>query len=66
VPQALADYGQAVMNGGALLVDKTEVTVGEETSGILLNMIADDGITIMSMASEEPELQFWCTNDPTV
>jgi hypothetical protein len=36
----------------------TPVTVGENDQGTLLNMTADDGVTILSVAQEEPALTF--------
>ena len=67
VPQALSDYGEAVMNGGASIkssdvgVGDNAVTVGVDDAGTLLNMVVDVpffGNFEYSTATEDPELQF--------
>jgi hypothetical protein len=63
---ALADYGEAVIiSGGALVKDVSAVTVGSNDQGTLLNMLADDGVTVLSTVAEIPELQFTFTGGPT-
>jgi Peptidase A4 family len=67
VAGALANYGEAVMpsagavattSDGAKSDTNTPVTVGENDQGTLLNMLADDGVTVLSTAQEEPALTF--------
>lgn len=68
-PTALADYGEAVMAeagaaGTSISEGKSEtdpVYVGSNDQGILINMFANDGVTMLSNAVEVPELQFYFT-----
>jgi hypothetical protein len=68
VPQALSDYGEAAMNGGASIktadvgVEDNSVTVGEDDNGTLLSMVINVpffGNLEVSTATEDPELQFY-------
>jgi hypothetical protein len=68
VPSALADFGIAgFLYGGALNITSGTVqkgpvnlvTVGEADQGTLLNMIADDGVTILAESQERPGLTFF-------
>jgi Peptidase A4 family len=70
VLQALADFGIAgFLFGGAVDIDSTNgqkaafdlVTVGENDQGTLLNMIANDNVTVLSQAQERPGLVFFFT-----
>jgi peptidase A4-like protein len=74
VPNALADFGlAAIASGGASAVTGSgpksdqsfEITVGENDQGTLVNMLANDGSTVLSVASEAPELQFNFVGGPT-
>jgi hypothetical protein len=70
VLQALADFGVAgFLFGGAVDIDSTNgqkaafdlVTVGENDQGTLLNMLANDGVTVLAQAQERPGLVFFFT-----
>jgi hypothetical protein len=64
-PSALADYGQAIMNGGAMVKNADVLTVGENDESTLVNMIADNGVTVLSTVEESPELCYIFTGGPT-
>ena len=65
-PSALADYGEAaILSGGALVKGVSAVVVGSNDQGTLVNMLANDGLTVLSTANEIPELQFFFTGGPT-
>ncbi len=69
VPGTLADYGEASMIEGDAIGTSTEsgktfangVFVGENDQGTLHQMLADDGVTVISEASEVPGLKFLYT-----
>lgn len=69
VPDNLADYGEAsIIEGDAIgtsvVSSKTEANaffVGENDQGTLHQMLADDGETVISEASETPGLKFFYT-----
>jgi len=69
VPDNLADYGEASMIEGdaigtSVVSNKTEANaffVGENDQGTLHQMLADDGETVISEASEVPGLKFFYT-----
>jgi hypothetical protein len=65
VPGPLADFGIAGFQfGGAIDAAKSGtslVTVGENDQGTLLNMIANDGVTVLSIAEERPGLVMFFT-----
>jgi hypothetical protein len=73
VPGILADYGEAsIIEGDAVGTStqggKTSANaffVGENDQGTLWQMLADDGVTIISEANEVPGLQFVYTGGPT-
>jgi hypothetical protein len=69
VPGPLADYGEASMIEGDAVGMSTQggktiantFFVGENDQGVLHQMVADDGVTIISEANEVPGLQFFYT-----
>lgn len=62
---ALADYGTASFVGGGALVKGTNaVTIGANDQGTLMNMLANDGSTVLSTATETPQLQLAFTGGP--
>jgi len=70
VVQALAAFGIAgFLFGGAVDIDSTNgqkaafdlLTIGENDQGTLLNMLANDGVTVLSQAQERPGLVFFFT-----
>jgi hypothetical protein len=70
VPQALADFGATgFLFGGAVELDSSTggktafdlLTVGESDRGTLLNMLANDGVTVLSEAVERPGLVLFFT-----
>lgn len=69
VPGPLADYGEASIIEGDAVGTSTEggkteantIFAGENDQGTLHQMVADDGVTIISEASEVPGLQFLFT-----
>jgi Peptidase A4 family len=69
VPGALADFGvTGFQTGGAIDAAKSGtslVTVGENDQGTLLNMIADDNVTVLSIAEELPGLVMFFTGGPS-
>jgi len=69
VPGLLADYGEASIIEGDAIGTSTSggktfangVFVGENDQGTLHQMLGDDGITVISEASEVPGLKFFYT-----
>lgn len=69
VPLPLADYGEASIIEGDAIGTSTDsgktfangIFVGENDQGTLHQMLADDGVTVISEASEVPGLKFLYT-----
>jgi hypothetical protein len=69
VANELCDFGEAVMVNATAIgtttsagkVESSTITVGQNDQGTLLNMLADDGVTVIAQADEGPELEFYYT-----